>query len=94
MLERRPRLNARLLRAFLLQIVLISATAVAGVYLAEFAIREDNIDREVVSARPATQPLYIELLGDTTKSAAGGMMVTPALTFGRLLGQSLGAART
>ena len=40
MLERRPRLNARLLRAFLLQIVLISATAVAGVYLAEFAIRE------------------------------------------------------
>ena len=40
MLERRPRLNARLLRAFLLQIALISATAVAGVYLAEFAIRE------------------------------------------------------
>lgn len=38
--ERRPRLNARLLRAFLLQIALISATAVAGVYLAEFAIRE------------------------------------------------------
>ena len=40
MLERRPRLNARLWRAFLLQIALISATAVAGVYLAEFAIRE------------------------------------------------------
>lgn len=40
MTERRPRLNARLLRAFLLQIVLISATAIAGVYLAEFAIRE------------------------------------------------------
>lgn len=40
MIERRPRLNARLLRAFLLQILLISATAVAGVYLAEFAIRE------------------------------------------------------
>ena len=40
MLKRRLRLNARLWRAFLLQIVLISATAVAGVYLAEFAIRE------------------------------------------------------
>lgn len=40
MLEQRPRLNARLLRAFLLQIALISATAVAGVYLAELAIRE------------------------------------------------------
>lgn len=39
-IERRPRLNAHLWRAFVLQIVLISATAVAGVYLAEFAIRE------------------------------------------------------
>ncbi len=38
--ERPRRLNASLWRAFVLQIVLISATAVAGVYLAEFAIRE------------------------------------------------------
>ena len=38
--ERKPRLNTRLWRAFILQIVLISATAVAGVFLAEFAIRE------------------------------------------------------
>ncbi|MGR9089036.1 MAG: sensor histidine kinase [Gammaproteobacteria bacterium] len=34
------RLNRRLLRAFIVQIGLISATAVVGVYLAEFAIRE------------------------------------------------------
>ena len=34
------RLNRRLLRAFFVQIGLISATAVVGVYLAEFAIRE------------------------------------------------------
>lgn len=34
------RLNVSLWRAFMLQIVLISATAVAGVFLAEFAIRE------------------------------------------------------
>lgn len=40
MADRRHRLNTRLWRAFVLQIVLISATAVAGVYLAEFAIRE------------------------------------------------------
>jgi signal transduction histidine kinase len=40
MIERKRRLNTRLWRAFILQIVLISATAVAGVYLAEFAIRE------------------------------------------------------
>jgi len=40
MLERKPRLYTRLWRAFVLQVVLISATAAAGVYLAEFAIRE------------------------------------------------------
>lgn len=40
MSKRRLRLDTRLWRAFLLQIVLISATAVAGVKLAEFAIRE------------------------------------------------------
>ena len=40
MIERKRRLDTRLWRAFVLQIVLISATAVAGVYLAEFAIRE------------------------------------------------------
>ncbi|HJP35417.1 MAG TPA: sensor histidine kinase, partial [Gammaproteobacteria bacterium] len=34
------RLNRRLWRAFVVQIVLISASAVVGVYLAEFAIRE------------------------------------------------------
>ncbi|MEM7540614.1 MAG: HAMP domain-containing sensor histidine kinase [Pseudomonadota bacterium] len=34
------RLNTRLWRAFVLQILLISATAFAGVFLAEFAIRE------------------------------------------------------
>jgi len=38
--ERRGRLNTSLWRAFVLQIVLISATAIAGVFLAEFAIRE------------------------------------------------------
>ena len=35
-----PRISLRLWRAFILQIALISATAVVGVYLAEFAIRE------------------------------------------------------
>ena len=40
MSERKHRLDVRLWRAFVLQVVLISGTAVAGVYLAEFAIRE------------------------------------------------------
>lgn len=38
--ESSRRLNRRLLRAFLIQIVLISGAAIVGVYLAEFAIRE------------------------------------------------------
>ena len=38
--NRNPRINLRLWRAFVLQLTLISATAVVGVYLAEFAIRE------------------------------------------------------
>ncbi|MEM7468617.1 MAG: HAMP domain-containing sensor histidine kinase [Pseudomonadota bacterium] len=35
-----PRISRRLWRAFLLQLAIISATAIMGVYLAEFAIRE------------------------------------------------------
>lgn len=38
--ESSRRLNRRLLRGFLMQIALISASAIVGVYLAEFAIRE------------------------------------------------------
>ncbi|MGR8920705.1 MAG: sensor histidine kinase, partial [Gammaproteobacteria bacterium] len=39
-IRRPPRLGLSLWRAFLLQVALISLVAVAGVYLAEFAIRE------------------------------------------------------
>ena len=37
-------LNKSLLRAFLLQLTIISVVAVGGVYIAEFAIREVLID--------------------------------------------------
>ncbi len=37
-------LNTRILKAFILQVVLISATAISGIYLAEFAIQELMID--------------------------------------------------
>lgn len=43
---------------------------VKDVTAAEFGVREDGVIREVVSLKPAAQPLYIELLADTTKSAA------------------------
>src|SRR4051812_27289292 len=32
-------------------------------------VREDGVDREIVSVKPATQPLQIALLADTTQSA-------------------------
>ena len=41
----------------------------------EFAVREDNVNREVTSLKPATQPLYLYLLADTSRQAGNqGMM--------------------
>ncbi len=41
----------------------------------EFAVREDNVNREVVSVKPATKPLYLYLLADTSRQAGNqGMM--------------------
>lgn len=39
---------------------------VTGLAAAAFAIREDNLDREVVRVSPATEPLDVVLLADTT----------------------------
>ena len=38
---------------------------------AEFGIREDNVVREVTAVKLATQPLFITLLGDTSKVVGG-----------------------
>ena len=47
---------------------------VTGLTAADFAVREDNSPREITSVKPATQPLFIALLGDTTRNAgATGM---------------------
>jgi hypothetical protein len=41
----------------------------------EFAVREDNVNREVMSLKPATQPLYLYFLADTSRQAGNqGMM--------------------
>jgi len=37
--------------------------------IGDFRVREDGVDREIVSVRPATQPLQVALLADTTQSA-------------------------
>lgn len=41
----------------------------------ELAVREDNVNREVMSLKPATQPLYLYILADTSRQAGNtGMM--------------------
>ncbi len=42
---------------------------VTGMTTADFLIREDNVDRKVVSVAPATAPLHIAMLVDTTTGA-------------------------
>ena len=42
---------------------------VTGLTAADFAIREDNADRQIVNVQPASQPLYVAMLVDTTTGA-------------------------
>jgi VWFA-related protein len=52
-----------------------SGKPVKDLTAADFAVQEDNILREVADAKAATQPLFIQILADTTKQAgAVGMM--------------------
>lgn len=46
-----------------------SGAPVSGLTTDNFLIREDQIDREVVAVKPATQPICVALLADTTKDA-------------------------
>lgn len=38
----------------------------------EFGVREDGVVREVTAVKLATQPMFVALLGDTSKVAGGG----------------------
>jgi hypothetical protein len=52
-----------------------SGNPVTDMKVSEFAVREDNVNREVVGLKPASQPLYLYLLADTSRQAGNtGMM--------------------
>ncbi len=57
-----------------------SGKPVKDMTAAEFAIREDNMNREITSAKLATQPLNIQILADTTKESGAVGMMTRAET--------------
>jgi hypothetical protein len=46
---------------------------VSGMTKEEFAVREDGTDRPIVDAKPATDPLDIELIVDTAKMAGSSI---------------------
>lgn len=67
--------------------VFVAVTDAAGKPLTdlkvnEFAVREDNVNREVVGVKPATQPLYLYLLADTTRQAGNNGMMGRATSSG------------
>jgi VWFA-related protein len=56
-------------KTIFLSVVDASGKPVKGLTAAEFRLLEDGTEREVTSAKPATEPLSIALLADTTKVA-------------------------
>jgi hypothetical protein len=60
-----------------------SGQPVRDMKVSEFAVREDNVMREVVGLKPATQPLYLYILADTSRQAGNqGMMGRETATGG------------
>ena len=55
----------------------------------EFQILEDNVQREVVGIKPATQPLAVQLLIDTSENAGGATGMAAGADLGRDIRTSL-----
>jgi VWFA-related protein len=58
-------------KSIFVSVVDASGKPVKDLTMNEFQIREDNVQREVVGIKPATQPLAIQLLLDTSENAGG-----------------------
>ncbi len=63
-------------KSIFVSVVDASGKPVKDMAATEFQIREDNMMREVVGIKPATQPLSIQLLADTSENAGGGGMMS------------------
>lgn len=63
----------------LVTVVARSAAPVAGLSAADFVILEGGAKREVVAATPASDPLFVSLLVDTTKPRLGTQAPVPDL---------------
>ena len=74
----RPSLAARVQgtdKTIFIAVVDGAGKSAPGLTVRDIAVREDNVDREVVSVKPASQPLYLYILGDTSRQAGNqGMM--------------------
>jgi hypothetical protein len=63
----------------LVTVVAEAGGPVANLAARDFVVREDRAPREVLAAQPATEPIYITLLVDTTKPPLGVLAPTQDL---------------
>lgn len=57
-------------KSIFISVVDTAGQPASGLTAADFAIREDGVDREIVSAKLSSEPLHVALLADTTGGAA------------------------
>jgi VWFA-related protein len=56
-------------RAMTVSVVDDNGAPVPDLGVADFIVREDNVAREILNVRPATEPMHIALLVDTSRAA-------------------------
>ena len=61
-------------KSIFVSVIDASGKPVLGLTAADFLMREDKSPREISSVKPATQPLFVTMLGDTSKAAGNAGM--------------------